>query len=215
MMWEDDYRQVQDKLDAPEDWQIKTLQRMKEVRQAKKRPSFKQRSMFGVLVAGCTIIFFFVLTNGFLDETTDLNFQRLDTGSRVFATGDHGRRGSLVGMERALEVWLSEWELEAFILVDATWQEEGPLSIQYFFESSEASILIRVNRNTYHVETNSILGGVALGLYYRLELMETIFIAEFIYDGLYVQVEGGGIEEAQFVEQIQHLLNFLNYYQSR
>jgi len=213
-MWEDDYRCAQDKLDAPEDWQTKTLQHMKEARRTKTRSPFNQKSMYGALAVGCVAILLVVtshLFDGQGNPANDLNFQLLEIGSREFAIGDHGRQGSLVGMERALGIQLSEWELEDFVFVDAVWQEEeGELSIQYFFESSEAIFLVRVNNYTNHVEANSVLDGVALRLYYRPVLMETIFLAELVHGGIYVQVDGRGVVEAEFIEQLQQLLVFFD-----
>jgi len=213
-MWEDDYRHAQDKLDAPEHWQTKALQHMKEARRSKTRLLFNRKPMYGALAVGC-IAFFIVLTShlldGRLDPMTDLSFERLEGGTREFFTGDPEQRGSLVGMERALGIQLSDLEVEGFDLVDVLWQEEGgELNIQYLFESPESTLLIRANNHTQSVETNSTLDEVPLGLYYRPGLMETIYIAEFVYDGIYIQVEGRGLPEEEFIEQLQQMLTFLN-----
>jgi len=212
-MWDDDYQVEQDDTKAPEFLKIKTLQEMKDSRKDYKY-LFKLKPMWGVAFS-CLVIIVIALnwtstSDPNLELTTDLVFERLDGSPRRFAvTGGNGTQ-SLTEAESIIGVSLSGLDLEGFYLEDVSWRvDENSVRIQYIFEQNSSSIRIMLNDHTYSVSTNSILNDLPLALYYRMMLLETTFIAEFVYNQIYYQIEAIGLIEEEFVDYLKEILIFL------
>ena len=213
-MWESEYRAEQDEIKAPEFLKVKTLQKMKDTRNSSWN-IFKFKPIWGLAVS-CLVVMIVVLnwTNVFEREpelVTDLVFERLDGGLRYF-TGignNDSRQVELKEAESMIGVSGSELYLEGFHLEDVSWVvEEDNVRIQYVFEQGDSSIYVMINNHTDYVATNSILNGFPLALYYRIMLLETTFIAEFLDGEIYYQIEVTGLTEEDFIDYLKIILNF-------
>jgi len=212
-MW-DDYQSEQDHIKAPEFLKTKTLQQMKEARQ-KKRQLLTQKPLLG-LASGLFVLL--VITFGLLNRASDspvmvteINFQRLDGGPRHFGNLESRNQPTILAeIESSLDVFFSTLILEAYQLNDVSWlQETDHLRIRYHFEHAGASIRILVDNQAETLQTNSILNNIPIGLYYWV-MLDTTFIAEFSHAGIYFQIEASGMNEDDFLSNVQEILNFFH-----
>jgi len=212
LMFDDVYQKEQDDVKAPEYLKTKTLQKMGDSRKDQ-RNVFKLKPMWG-LAFSCVVVIVVVLNwTNILDSNpelvTDLVFARLDGGPRRFAV--IGDNGSLAEAELIMGASISGLYLEGFDLEDVAWGiDEDNVRIQHAFERNDSSIRILLNNRTDYVSTNSILNDLPLALYYRVMLLETTFIAEFLYDDIYYQIEAVGLSEEEFIGYLKKIIIFLN-----
>ena len=215
-MWESEYRMEQDDIKAPEFLKVKALQKMKDSR-SDSRNIFKLKPVWGMAFS-CLVVIVVILnwTNIFNQDPelmTDLTFERMDGGLRYFTgIGDNDiHHSELKEVESTLGVSGSELYLEGFFLEGVSWVvEDGNIRVQYLFEREDSSLRVMINNHTDYVSTNSIFNGFPLALYYQTMLLETTFIAEFLEDGIYYQIEATGLTEEEFIKYLQEILNFLN-----
>lgn len=215
-MWNDNYQSEQQNIQAPEFLKVKTLQKMADARQERKN-ILKLSPMLRI---GFSCIAVVVIALGWINFSsnpelmTELVFERLDGGPRHFGfIGEQQETltevESMLGRSRG--VAMSDLTLESFHLETTSWAvDENGIRIQYLFERDDVSIHIMLNNYTDSVSTNSILNDIPIALYYRAVLLETSFIAEFLYDETYHQIEAIGLTEEEFVDYLQEIINFLN-----
>jgi len=229
-MWEDDYRVEQDDIKAPEFLKVKALQKMSESR-SDYRKFFKLKPVWGVAFS-CLVVMVVALNwmNIFDQDSelvTSIVFERLDGGLLHLAPAEDGdqqltliERGAvgdvgnqditLLEAESVIGVSGADLYFEGFHLEDVSWiVEEDHARVQYFFEREDSSIRVMLNNHTDSVLTNSMLDGLPLALYYRVVLLERVFIAEFLYGEVYYQVEVVGVTEEAFVDYLKEVLNFV------
>ena len=213
-MWSDDYRMEQDNVKAPEFLKVKALQKMSESRKNQKN-IFKLKPMWAMAFSSLVAIVIALnwVATSEMDPVTDLVFERLTSGSWHFAAiGDNeDQYAILAGADSAIKTSILDLALEGFHLEDAFQAvNENGVVIQHIFERNGASISVMLNDYTHSVSTNSILNDLPLALYYRVMLLETTFVAEFLHNGIYYQIEATGLNEEEFVDYLQEILIFLN-----
>jgi len=211
-MWDDAYKKEQEEIKAPEFLKVKTLQKMEEAGQ-KRWHFFAPRLVMGLSFSFLAI----VLAINFLVPTddaqlvTELTFERLDGAGFRFGVLQDDEAITLVEVESILDVAVSEWGFSEFYLQDVSWQiDEEAVRILYEFESNDASLRLMLNNQTDEVATNSTLNNIPLALYYRVLLIETTFIAEFLIEEVYYQLEVTGLTEEEMVLLLEEIFDFLN-----
>jgi len=212
-MWDDAYKKEQEDIKAPEFLKVKTQQKMAESRQ-KHRRFFAPKLMLGLSFGFLAVVLafnFFNTSENDAQLVTDLTFERIEgAGLRFGVTSDDGAM-TLVEVERALDVAISDWKLSVFYLQDVSWQVDGEIiRMLYEFENDESTLRLMVNNQTTDVSTNSILNDRPLALYYRIMLVETIFIAEFLIEDIYYQLEVTGLTEEEMVQLLKEIFNFFD-----
>ena len=211
-MFDDVYQEEQDDIKAPEYLKAKTLQKMEDSRKGQ-RNIFKLKPVWGVAFSCLVVIVVALNWTNILDSdpelVTDLVFERLDGGPRRFAV--IGDNGSLAEAELIMGTSISGLHLEGFHLEDVSWGiNEDNVRIQHVFERNDSSMRILLNNRIDYVSTNSILNDLPLALYYRVMLLETTFIAEFLYNDIYYQIEAVGLSEEEFIDYLKEIIKFLN-----
>jgi len=215
-MWEDNYRVEQDDIKTPEFLRVKTLQKMKDSR-GKHTNILKMKPVWGLafsfLVVMTVALYWTNIGSREPELIRDLVFERLDGGFRYFTgIGDSDfQQSELKEVESIIGVSGSELYFAGFHLEGTSWvMEEDSIRVQYLFQRGDSSIHVMINNHTDSVSTNSILDNFPLALYYQVMLLDTTFIAEFLYDEIYYQIEATRLTEEEFIDYLQGVLDFLN-----
>ena len=209
-MW-DEYKIEQQNLRAPEFLKARTLEKMNAQKKKKIIP------FIPILVATFSfLIIFFTGQRWWFHPglPTNLAFERVESGNLHFsAIQDSAREDlSLEEFEGALGVEISRLPFPNLILEDSAWSlDEDVLQLRasYTFVGEENSIELMLSNATDRLETNSVLEGRELALYYQVMLLETTYIAIFIENDIQYQVRMRGTEE-EFMTHLKKILNFLN-----
>jgi len=217
-MWEDSYRLEQDDIKAPEFLKNKVVQQMKDSKEESKSlfAVLKMKTVWGLAVSFLVVVVVALNWINIFESSepmTDLIFERIDGGLRYF-TGirDSDIQGTeLADIETILGISVSNLYLEGFVLDGTAWVVDGDdVRVQYFFEQESSSIRVMINNHTDSVTTNSILNDLPLALYYQIMLLDTTYIAEFLHNGVYFQIEAIQLTEEEFIEHLEIILDFLN-----
>ena len=214
-MWENEYQVEQDDIKAPEFLKVKALQKMKDSR-GDSSNIFKLKPVLGMAFS-CLVIMVVVLNWARVFEReselmTNLVFERMDGGLRYFTGIGHDdvHLVELKEVETTIGVFGSELYLDNFRLEGASWVVgEDDARVHYVFEREDSTIRVMINNHTDFVSTNSILNDFPLALYYQTMLLQTTFIAEFLYDDIYYQIEATGLTEDEFIDNLQKIINWL------